>query len=1391
MAGYLGIDCGSVSLNVVLLNDNDSPVHFYLRTDGKPLQSFVQAVRTLASKFGPDRTVSGAMVTGSARLFFSKVLGIPAINEIIAHATGTHHINPQVRTIIEIGGQDSKFIRLAPGNSVKPSIELFRMNEICAAGTGAFLDEQARRLGISLDVFGETALKSTNPAPIAGRCAVFAKTDMIHHCQEGRPLPDILMGLAFSLARNYISTLIKGEPPATPVSMQGGVMSNPAVVKAFRDLLRLESDSAVVPPYFKVMGALGCAILAEDHGEPISLGQLKDRAAAGLTVNSTRSTLKCLPKSASLGNPDRHDSASIRKPPFIMGLDVGSVSVKGVVIDSTNTIVHQEYRLSESRPLEALESIMGPLLTSVPKPDFVAVTGSGRNLVSKLLKADLTVNEITAQSAAALHYMPEVECVVEIGGQDSKCIFFEQGMVKDFQMNRVCAAGTGSFLMAQAQRLGLNLNEFADAAFSAEHPVDLGTRCTVFMESDLVHHQNNGAAVNDLAAGVCISIAKNFLEGTANFKPLGDRVLFMGGVAANNSVRAAFELLSGKRFVVPDSFRVSGAFGAALKASERFLGKEVQTASAHNLDYKISEIASEHFSCSGCENSCRIYRYRLKEETVFNGGICDRWESGSGTKKTTAGDGEKDLFSLRTSFFTGLPESVSSRTWGMVRSPQYYEFFPFWHGFTRELGISLQISPPSSRRDLENGGRFRTVEACLPMKVTAGQMEALVESGVEAVFHPVVLSEPGLAGEAGFRNYCPYIQGSSLFFKGAVELDWQEVIVIGELDDHAFHSAHARFARKLGFSHTEARNAVDAGTALLNDFKKMLTEEGRRFPDTLQSGEKAVVILGKPYHTSDPFLNMHLPVLLKQLGVKAVPADILPLSGKNSPVTWKFQGHSVKAAEMISADPRLFPILISFFGCGPDPFTIRHIKRALKGKPLLVLEMDEHSSRAGLITRIEAYLDSIKGKNSRSTPRGEDLRTRSDLGIGKSCEKKSCGRKGPKVLYLPNLGDNSFAFAAAALSLGIDTRVLPPADRESEDLGRSNVVGGECSPYALILGDYLKLAQSGAGDPAGLFFMISPDACKLAQFPVYIEMVRRKLGLSIPVVQSFQSGLEILGLNARSRRHLLLRAWEGLIAYDILFKLYVQLRPFAKNKALLESIYSACVDKLCSALANNRVREGLDEVIHDLHLVSIDSQTKPVIAVTGDYYTRVVAYANNNVYLRVEELGGRIWTPPTFSDCFKFGTLRDFAWSAMNFQSRAAAGHFVFYCALLFKEFRIRGIDSARNMLNSSTDILGIGHWERASRYADTRLPAGITAPIATTLEQVEMGADGVLNLMTLNCSFGTVVTAALFWALKKKAVPMLTLVYEGQKQTNERTRLEAFMDQVHDRFCSKNRRAG
>jgi predicted CoA-substrate-specific enzyme activase len=1145
----------------------------------------------------------------------------------------------------------------------------------------------------------------------------------------------------------------------------------------------------IIPTYYNVMGAIGASLISMESAgqEDLTLSVLLERADSASKKRLRPSTGIRLQRPAhQIGH-----ASSITGPvqgsqrPYVMGLDIGSVSAKGVIMDGSGQIIRTHYRLTEGAPLEALSQTMEALTHDSIEPDLVSVTGSARYLAGGLLNADEIVNEISAQTRAAIEIDPEVDCIVEIGGQDSKWISIEQGALSDFVMNRVCAAGTGSFLMEQAARLGMEMGpQFSEEAFSSDSPADLGARCTVFMESDLVSHQNNGANRSDLAAGVCLSIVQNYLDRVAGGKDISGKIMFLGGVAANDAVRAAFEGRLGARFHSPWFYNVSAAYGAALKALDTAASYPATPRPIESLQFDPSNLKLESFICSGCNNQCMVDKYHMRGQRVlFHGGLCDRWEKDRSRSPLPSPEHDPFLFraQLMGEQIEEGPDPGSQRTWGMVRSPVFYEWFPFWVGFLKELGISLKIPDPFHRRQYDSGLHRLKLETCMPMKALAGQLEELIASGVTTIFHPNVISESLEGLNLRPVEQCPYTQASSEFLKGPSQLRWVGPTICHEPHERdAFMEDHLQWAQEFGFDRKTALRAYQRGLESLRDFEKQMELERERLAGSLESIDPLLVVMGKTYHINEPFFNMNLSSIFRRLGSEAIPADMLTIKSlpSRSPIPWKNQLRMIAEARLIGESPNMFPILISFFGCGPDPFTIRHIQSAIRGKPALILEMDEHSSKAGVMTRIEAFIDrvsqwkSISGKaRSQSSPEGKRGKSR-------------VNSMGLDTVYTPYFGEHSHVLAATARSMGINAEVLPEPDEESSQMGRSLLVGGECHPFALMLGDYLKINKHLKEEPAARSLYAIPgfSACRLGQYPVYVEKIRKELGIPMRVITDLSQSARSAGLPPSIRDMILMRMWEGLNAFDVLISAYYSISPFVIDREEASVAYSQARDAIIVNLAMGRVAQGVGEAMNKLSGIRLrkNKEKRAVIAVTGDYYTRIVPFANNEVFDEIEALGGIILPPPTFTDAVRYYYMKQALFSDSK-KSGDDEGASDFYPSAVLAETAIKRAASGYFPFNSK-DPFSSKTLRRVSRVYDIRFPAGIAAPVSTTLEQINRPVDGVLNLITLNCAYGGVVTASLSRILsERKGPPMLTLVYDGLKRTNEKTRLEAFMDQARD----------
>ncbi|MBI5234555.1 MAG: CoA activase, partial [Deltaproteobacteria bacterium] len=695
----IGMDIGSVAVKVVCFDPSSNIIlERYERTMGCPLETTLKLLGEVVSSYGRE-DIQFVSATGSGGNLIAQLIGAYFCNEVIAQSRAIAHFHPEVRTIVEMGGQDAKLIMLGSGGC----IEDFQMNSVCAAGTGSFLDQQAVRMGFTIEEFGGLALKSENPPRIAGRCSVFAKTDMIHLQQIATPVHDIVAGLCYAVARNFKSTIGKGKEFLRPVSFHGGVAANPGVRKAFKEVLELGDSEYIVPEHFASMGAIGALLTGLDKNKGINrfkgLSDLERHIKEG---SAREDALNRLDRPE--GHPSqKRNSAGYRFPEgkkihVYMGLDVGSTSTNVVLIDKDSRLVAKRYLATAGRPLEAVRQGLKEIAEECA--EFVEVaavgtTGSGRYLTGDFVGADIVRNEITAQATAASAIDPLVDTVFEIGGQDSKYIAISDGVVVDFEMNKVCAAGTGSFLEEQAERLGISIKkEFGDMAIGSSAPAKMGERCTVFIESDMVHHQQRGVGKDDIVAGLAYSIAHNYLNRVVGDRRIGERIFFQGGTAANLAVISAFERITGKRIVVPEHHDVTGAIGVAILAIKEKDPSSKTIFKGFDLSRRPYELRS--FVCRDCANVCEIREVVIKDErSLYYGGRCEKYDMKAAQTKTPHlaclfKEREKILFSS----YTGMrPARVGADAAapkiGLPRALFNYEMYPFWKAFFTELGYRV------------------------------------------------------------------------------------------------------------------------------------------------------------------------------------------------------------------------------------------------------------------------------------------------------------------------------------------------------------------------------------------------------------------------------------------------------------------------------------------------------------------------------------------------------------------------------------------------------------------------------------------------------------------------------------------------------------------------------
>ncbi len=1396
---YLGLDIGSVSLNTVLLDDNYNIVEdYYDYVHGKPFNVLHERLTSILQEHPAD-TIKGVALTGTGGKLAVGLIGGVFVNEIIAQATSAGRMFPDARTVIEIGGEDSKLIVLErqPSDEYAKLVD-FEMNSICAAGTGSFLDQQAKRIGVPIEKeFGEMAMRSVNPPRIAGRCSVFAKSDMIHHQQLATPLHDIVAGLCFALARNFRSTVARSKDIVKPVIFSGGVAANIGMVRAFREVLDLTGEELIIPEHHASMGAIGAVMYA--HSNELQMVKFAGLESLEKYLEDNSSVFSNLPQlkesDATYNKVVRFKKNGTEKIPVYLGIDVGSLSTNVVLIDPEHNVVSRRYLPTAGKPLEAIQRGMTEIFAEVGEHVEVigaGTTGSGRYLTGDFIGADTIRNEITAQATAAIDYDPTVDTIFEIGGQDSKYISIENGVVVDFEMNKVCAAGTGSFLEEQAEKLNIKIvDEFGCMALGSESPVKLGDRCTVFMESDLNSFMQKGARNDNLVGGLAYSIVYNYLQKVVADRKVGDKVFFQGGVTNNKAVVAAFEQVLGKKITIPPHFDVTGAIGAAILAQKSMTEGQKTTFKGFGIANATYEIS--RFVCNACVNHCEISRVKIEGEDkpLFYGGRCEKYET-DGRKKNTGHI--PNLFKKRIEMLMGdyrETEPAGKPTIGIPRALMvYYQQFPFWRTFFEELGFNVVLSRESDKKLMTQSIETMTSETCLPVELMHGHVIDLIDRGVDYVFLPFIVSGKYKEGDKTTNSNCPWIQSYPFMVKAALR---------GKVDDSKFltPTLHFRYFERALVKELTAffgdrfdlkgemiRKAIYKADGVQVSFEKSLVELGREVMANIPSGCRPVIILGRPYNSADPHLNLNLTEKLLAQDVMPIPLDMLDLSlshiyGNYRNMYWPNGQKMIAAAQYVARTDGLYAVYISNFRCGPDSFIWHYVTEELKGKPFLHLEVDEHSADAGMVTRIEAFLDSLKGAEQNEKKEFDIIRPRP------SPSKPPVDR----TLYFPYMHDGAYFVAAAARSIGIPSEVLPKQTDEDIELGRKYTSSKECFPMICTTGSFLKKLMEPGGDPSKMSFFM-PDhngPCRFGQYNQFQRILFDRLGYRDAELVTPSNDTSYADLAGDKSQKFRINAWKGFVSFDYIRKLYREIRPYELNPGETEAVYQAAIKKVEKCIENNSrgLRGMLVGIANEFMAIKADrSHRRPVVAVLGEIYMRDNAGCNGNIANRLEALGAEVVIGP-FSEWITYSTHRygrDSKWK--NDKRGLIKSKIQGIGQEVIVDYLLRGIhkytDTTKDV--SLHEILKLSNRYVSEFYdGDPPIAMGSSAALA------ERGVSGIAAILPFTCMPGTLV-ASVSDSFRKdhNNIPFLNIPYDGQDTVSLETRLQAFMFQVKE--YSENR---
>jgi predicted CoA-substrate-specific enzyme activase len=1374
---HIGLDAGSVSVKYAVLDAEGAVAETkYVRHKGNPLSVAYDLLKELPS----DASLS---VTGSAGKLIAGAFAIEPVNEVVALSYSTGKLFPQVRTVIEMGGEDSK------------------------------LHQQAERLFLSIEEFGEIALKSENPPRIAGRCSVFAKSDMIHLQQIATPVEDIVAGLCFAVARNFKGSICKNMELPEPISFQGGVAANSGVKRAFREVLG--TDDLIIPEHYAIMTAIGAALKDREQGVSYSYNIDKlEEFISGLKEEGTAHKPLCSDEEEFDRRPETSEKVNA-----YLGIDIGSISTNLAVIDEEGRLLAKRYLMTAGRPIEAVKKGLDEVGREVADRVNicgVGTTGSGRYMIADFTGADIVKNEITAQAQAAIEIDPEVDTILEIGGQDSKYISIRDGIIVDFEMNKACAAGTGSFLEEQAEKLDITVKkEFGNLAFHAERPCTLGERCTVFMENSLLSKQQRGAPKEDLVAGLAYSIVQNYVNRVVGDRSIGRKIFFQGGVAFNKSVVAAFEKYLEKDITVPPHHDVTGAIGMASIAKKHMRavsGQRSAESSFKGFDLSRRSYEIKSFECRGCDNICEINRVQVEgeKEPLYYGSRCEKYDV-KRKKKTLAEAEMPDLFAERngllhkahSAYLEGFQEhhkkdntaapSNNGRRKPRIGIPMlffFHDFLPYWSTLLWELGFEVELSGSTSRQVKNKGVENILAESCFPHKVAHGHIKELIDKNVDAVFLPSFINfssevEKVKSFACPYAQTMPYIAkivfGGTHLLRPIINLEHGPDYLVKQLYD---------CLKPFYISKSAIKQSLDKAESAQKEFTSAVKKRGREILGNIP--ERTIVIVGRAYNAFDSGINLEIPKKLAALGVFSIPMDYLPveavdISRQWTNMYWRSGQNILRAAEIIRDNPRLFALYICNFSCGPDSFIQRFFDTAMSNKPFLQIEIDEHSADAGVITRCEAFLDSISGRDNINVHKKK-----------KSLPSEMKKGDGSRIVYIPRMSDHAFGLASAFKACGLDSEVMDAPDIETVKVGRRYVSGKECYPCAITTGDMVRKATSDGFDPArAVFFMPSgAGPCRFGQYNVLHRLVLDEIGLpQVPIYapnqdESFYTELGMVGKDFTKQ------AWRGIIAIELLMKCLHETRPYEINRGETDELYNRYLSNVGSALqsTNGAMPDFLKDMERSFSEIPRRNEKRPLIGVIGEIFVRHNTFANENIIRKIEEMGGEVWLAPVEEWVYyvnAMGLRKALTRLKSGGISKKNIGDIIRTVITMHVQKKIEhqfskpfegGLKTLREP--STREIL-----KNASPYLHDSFEGEAILSMGKSVDYVKKGASGIISAMPFGCMPGTIVGALLKGLKQNEGIPCLSVAYDGAEATCSDIQLEAFMHQTHEYMSGSDKK--
>ena len=1244
----LGIDIGSTTVKVSIIEDGGK----LLFADYK--RHFANIQETLADLLREGEEKLGALtvepvITGSGGLTLSKHLGIPFVQEVVAVATSLKDYAPQTDVAIELGGEDAKIIYFTGGIDQ-------RMNGICAGGTGSFIDQMASLLQTDASGLNEYAKNYKAIYPIAARCGVFAKTDIQPLINEGATKEDLSASIFQAVVNQTISGLACGKPIRGNVAFLGGPLHFlPELRAAFIRTLNLGPDQIIAPDHSHLFAAIGAA-MNSDPKTTASLHDLIERLSHGIKMDFEVKRMEPLftDEADYEDFKTRHASHDVKKADLAtyegncyLGIDAGSTTTKVALVGEDGSLLYRFYSNNNGSPLATAIRAMQEIHDQLPEKAQIAYscsTGYGEALLKSALMLDEGEVETISHYYAAAAFEPDVDCILDIGGQDMKCIKIKDGTVDSVQLNEACSSGCGSFIETFAKSLNYSVQDFAREALFAKNPTDLGTRCTVFMNSNVKQAQKEGASVADISAGLAYSVIKNALFKVikiTNASDLGKHVVVQGGTFYNDAVLRSFEKISGCEAVRPDIAGIMGAYGAALIARERYDASKTTTMlpidKILSLTYKTTMAR-----CQGCTNHCVLTINRFDGGRQFvTGNRCERGLGGNKQKKDIP-----NLFDYkyhRMFDYEPLTADLAPRgTVGIPRVLNMYENYPFWAVFFKELGYRTVLSPKSTRQIYELGIESIPSESeCYPAKLAHGHIEWLIRQGLTYIFYPCVPYERNETPEAGNHYNCPMVTSYAENIKNNVE----------SLTDHKVHFRNPfmaftneeiltkrlveEFTKDQAIPEKEIRAAAHKAWQELIASRQDMEKKGEEVIAWLkETGHHGIVLAGRPYHV-DPEINHGIPELITSYGFAVLTEDSVSHLGRvDCPLIvtdqWMYHSRLYEAASYVKTQPNLDLIQLNSFGCGLDAVTTDQVNDILtrSGKIYTLLKIDEVNNLGAARIRVRSLIAAIRVREMRHYHKPIVSSAYSRVYFTKEMKKNY-------TILCPQMSPIHFDLIEPAVrSCGYNLEVLQNSDRTAIDTGLKYVNNDACYPSLIVVGQIMDALLSGKYDLEHTAVIMSQTGggCRASNYIGFIRRALERAGMpQIPVISLNANGMET-NPGFKITLPLLTKAMQAVVYGDLFMRVLYATRPYEAKagsaNALHEKWKAICIKSLQKhSLSMAEFNRNIRGIIHDFDELPRRDVQKPRVGIVGEILVKFSPLANNHVVELLEAEGAEAVMP--------------------------------------------------------------------------------------------------------------------------------------------------------------------